>query len=404
MKHLIILFTILLSLQSCSQNKNKEISYLNSFYKEYSNSWNNDKQLNELKKNNFSKELFNSLKQLILTGQLDYDPIINAQDLNDYLLKSLNIKYQKDDDTYEVSYLDSYNKTKVFIYLKLTSNEGSFLITDIKVNNIKSLVELNKKNSKKSEENSGNSNTIPQIIIKASDLIIKTKAVEHVFKNLIRNEMSISTSLGTIKNNNFSLIYELNGSTTKIKEEYNFIYSANKLNLIYKEQVKFSSKGTATNRIYFDNYNMENRSYENIESLGKDLVFTYSNKKPIIYLYNKKKVPFGNISIISSSESYFIDYPNVKKENLIIENTQEANDVAYYLEQLGTYDESIFLLNEIIKMSPDRVVAYLNLGDANWGLNNKKAAIKAYEKYISIMKLQNKDLKKIPKRVYDRIK
>jgi tetratricopeptide (TPR) repeat protein len=80
------------------------------------------------------------------------------------------------------------------------------------------------------------------------------------------------------------------------------------------------------------------------------------------------------------------------------------NDKAYYLEQLGAYAESIYILKKVLSKSPDRVVAYLNIADAYWGNNEKNEAKKSYEKYIELMKNQGKDMKKIPQRVYDRIK
>ena len=85
-------------------------------------------------------------------------------------------------------------------------------------------------------------------------------------------------------------------------------------------------------------------------------------------------------------------------------NIIQYNDIAYYLEQSGLYKESIYLLKEILKKDPNRVVAWLNLADAQWGNGEKKDAKSSYQKYISLMKYQKKDLKKIPQRVYDRSK
>ena len=49
-------------------------------------------------------------------------------------------------------------------------------------------------------------------------------------------------------------------------------------------------------------------------------------------------------------------------------------------------------------------MGYLNLWDAEWGFDEKKDAKKSYLTYIRLMKMQNKDLNKIPQRVYDRLK
>ena len=39
-----------------------------------------------------------------------------------------------------------------------------------------------------------------------------------------------------------------------------------------------------------------------------------------------------------------------------------------------------------------------------WGFDENEDAKKSYQKYLSLMKSQNKDLNKVPKRVYERIK
>lgn len=86
-------------------------------------------------------------------------------------------------------------------------------------------------------------------------------------------------------------------------------------------------------------------------------------------------------------------------------NINDFNDLAYYIGLCKDgKTSSIFLLKEIIKKEPNRTVAYLNLGDAQWGFDENEKAKKSYMKYISLMKSQGKDLSKIPTRVYERIK
>src|SRR5690606_28832260 len=84
-------------------------------------------------------------------------------------------------------------------------------------------------------------------------------------------------------------------------------------------------------------------------------------------------------------------------------NVEKINNQAYELEQSGNNEEAIYLLEKIIEAFPNRVVAYLNIADAYWGLAKEEEAKKNYEKYISLMKTQGKDIKRIPQRVYDRI-
>lgn len=403
MKHFIIILLSFLSLESCSQNKNQEINYLNKFYENYVNNWENETELNLLKEKNFSKELINAISKSNISGQLDYDPIVNAQDISVGVLKTLKINYIADNDFYEVSYSEAYKKNKVYIYLKVKNLKKSFIITDVKVNDIQSIIELNvpKKVVKTKSDNLRNDF---KIINKGKDIIVNYNGKQDFYKNFIINEMSISTTLNTETDNNISLIYEFNASITKVKEQYKLRFSNNELYLVYKETIKFDSKGTAINRIYFNNYSIKNHTYDDIQALGNKLSFKFNDKAPIAYLYDSKNINFGKISYKSSNEDFFIAYPDTINENLNIENIEESNNVAYFLEQLGAYKESIILLKEILIKQPDRLVAYLNLADAYWGLNNKGEAKKSYQKYIALMKSQGKDLKKIPQRVYDRIK
>ncbi|WP_309610130.1 hypothetical protein, partial [Flavobacterium sp.] len=85
------------------------------------------------------------------------------------------------------------------------------------------------------------------------------------------------------------------------------------------------------------------------------------------------------------------------------QNIITYNDAAYYLIEKENFNEARIILLEIVAFSPNRTVAYLNLGDAEWGFDDTSSAKKSYQKYISLMKSQGKDLKKIPKRVFERI-
>jgi len=78
------------------------------------------------------------------------------------------------------------------------------------------------------------------------------------------------------------------------------------------------------------------------------------------------------------------------------------NNIAYYLEQAGHYDSAIHLLEKIVKDFPDRVVAYINLGDAYWGLEQHTEAREAYQAYIRLMRESNRE-QRIPQRVFDRV-
>ncbi|SIT13434.1 hypothetical protein SAMN05421786_106139 [Chryseobacterium ureilyticum] len=84
-------------------------------------------------------------------------------------------------------------------------------------------------------------------------------------------------------------------------------------------------------------------------------------------------------------------------------NIDKYNNLAYYLSEKDD-NISIYLLEQIINKFPERIVAYLNLADSYWNLGEKEKAVKNYQKYVELMKSQNKDLKKIPQRVWERTK
>lgn len=85
-------------------------------------------------------------------------------------------------------------------------------------------------------------------------------------------------------------------------------------------------------------------------------------------------------------------------------SVQSYNNLDYYLEQNNQYKESVYLLHNILEKYPLRVLSWINYGDSLWGLNEKSQAKSAYQKYISLMKSQKKNLTKIPQRVFERSK
>ncbi|WP_332604263.1 tetratricopeptide repeat protein [Acinetobacter sp. ESBL14] len=68
------------------------------------------------------------------------------------------------------------------------------------------------------------------------------------------------------------------------------------------------------------------------------------------------------------------------------QDAAELNDAAFFLYQLGYYDTSLRLLNYVIKLDPNRAVAYLNRADAYLALKNIDQARKNYRMYADQMK------------------
>ena len=78
-----------------------------------------------------------------------------------------------------------------------------------------------------------------------------------------------------------------------------------------------------------------------------------------------------------------------------------SNDLGFLFEQAGYYQEAVELLKHITLKHPDRVVAYLNLADAYWGLGKKELAQKAYNRYHENM-IETGKQRRIPERVQSR--
>jgi hypothetical protein len=165
-----------------------------------------------------------------------------------------------------------------------------------------------------------------------------------------------------------------------------------------------SIKGNILKRmIPFQNYTFEDDlemcaiySFSGYQEEETPVVDDYYN---LIKLnYNSQKQSLMNLYGDRIVLDFILDNIEFSKENLT-----KYNDIAYYLEQSKEYDEAVFLLEKIINVFPDRTVAYLNLGDAYWGLGNTDKAKKAYKIYFGQMKESRKG-PKIPYRVLERMK
>jgi len=83
-------------------------------------------------------------------------------------------------------------------------------------------------------------------------------------------------------------------------------------------------------------------------------------------------------------------------------NVTLYNNIAYHLDRHGHYEAAVFLLEGIVKSFKDRTVAYINLGDAYWALEQKEPAQTAYAEYIRLMR-HNGRAARIPERVFTRM-
>ncbi|MBU3916190.1 tetratricopeptide repeat protein [bacterium] len=114
--------------------------------------------------------------------------------------------------------------------------------------------------------------------------------------------------------------------------------------------------------------------------------------------YKKKDLKRAGKYSLGAIKEYYQKFYPIQKANV-----DRYNDFGFFLEQAGRYKKAIQLLEKVVDKFPERVLAYINLGDAYHGNNDVGKAKQAYQKYIDLMKKEGKE-KKIPKRIYDRLK
>jgi len=98
------------------------------------------------------------------------------------------------------------------------------------------------------------------------------------------------------------------------------------------------------------------------------------------------------------ADKSWLDYVIISSQNVL-----KLNDFAYKIQNTNN-SLAIELLQKILDKYPDRVVAYLNIADSYWLDGDKAKAQENYIKYVALMKSQNKGIRKIPSRVWERIK
>ncbi|WP_299211640.1 tetratricopeptide repeat protein [uncultured Aquimarina sp.] len=151
----------------------------------------------------------------------------------------------------------------------------------------------------------------------------------------------------------------------------------------YDELVDLESD--TTQLIQFKNFQDENYE-QNIDAYFSEIQELYSDSK------------FDKLKLIADITVLELALKNVQ----ITDALAKYNNIAYYLEQAKVYEEAVFLLEKIVQNAPNRTVAYINLGDVYWGLDEKEKAKEAYKIYIEQMKTNSK-ASKIPKRVIERL-
>ncbi len=67
------------------------------------------------------------------------------------------------------------------------------------------------------------------------------------------------------------------------------------------------------------------------------------------------------------------------------EYVEIVNDYGFFLEQADGTGYDVEVLQQVVKMSPQREAAHLNLADALWKHGNKQEAAAEYKEYVNLM-------------------
>ena len=265
------------------------------------------------------------------------------------------------------------------------------------------------------------------IYIKNDILVILDNGKKHEVENIINTNNTL-IKRSNVKNI-FYLIYDYSASVIKSKNIVKLQWVNEKLRILKEGNFSYDSE-KQVDFGWFIFYH--NKDYTDVEQLGTlinyDLIKGKSCKHQVqiyskvqkfneeICLKKARQIPvfyedgslIGKYEYLENSPNDVFIYLNLT-ENLAFSSVSDfkaplpLNDIAYFLEQSGNFHEASILLEKITGKFPEHTVAYVNLGDAYWGLKDTAKAKTAYEKYIDLMKKSGKEAK-IPKRVLDRVK
>ncbi|WNJ97791.1 tetratricopeptide repeat protein [Vibrio ruber] len=104
----------------------------------------------------------------------------------------------------------------------------------------------------------------------------------------------------------------------------------------------------------------------------------------------------SNFSIDKNDLKYLLKKNPINNKNLIM-----YDDTANVFYKKGFLHESIYLLNEIVRIYPSRTTTYKNMGDVYWALKETSKAKDVYQTYIKLMKKDGQE-NEIPEQVLER--
>lgn len=134
--------------------------------------------------------------------------------------------------------------------------------------------------------------------------------------------------------------------------------------------------------VLISNYEAETVPYDTTNIL-RSIAYYYDNAEPLSAAVSELKKAatkpaigdFEKVFGKDDVQQLLDDYP------LSVKTLGSLNDIGYYLEQMNVLDAAEVMLKAILKTYPDRMVAYLNLGDVYRKLNQKDKAKEMYRVY-----------------------
>lgn len=242
-----------------------------------------------------------------------------------------------------------------------------------------------------------------------------------------RNILTLEIQAGTIKvlpdksntpnlhlyiNNKEFAIYENDGGIPSLKLVY-YDEQRKLLILLIGTALKHNVLGINATAYNLDFFNIDNKLPVKINLLSQEGYegkledgnenFKYKNTPEIIDSLNSLSSYLVQLSKTSPQKYNTKNIDQILNIFPIKDNSlEDYNNIAYYIDKAKKHKESAYLLEKIIEKFPNRIVAYLNLGDAYYGLGDKTKVIKAYQAYIDQMKKKGWE-EKIPKRVIEYI-
>ncbi len=175
----------------------------------------------------------------------------------------------------------------------------------------------------------------------------------------------------------------------------------------YYEDVEIASGITDIEVSYYPySLGINNMEYDPDENL-----YAQDSLKNKITGENIFTVEYEKLRNAKSLKNYHFQYSYenlyllIKQKPITSKTLDKYNNLAFYIAQTreGSF-KAVYLYNEILNKFPSRVVTYLNIGDSYWEIGAEDLAKENYKKYVALMKSQNKELRKIPNRVWERIK